>query len=1008
MTLSTTERVPAQPLTMQDAILSLQRYWVERGCMIMQPFNTEVGAGTANPATALRVLGPEPWAVAYVEPSVRPDDSRYGENPNRLQTHTQFQVILKPDPGNPQELYLDSLRAIGIDLDAHDVRFVEDDWASPALGAWGLGWEVWLDGMEITQFTYFQQAGGIALSPISVEITYGLERILMALQGVSHFRDITYAEGISYGEVFSQPEYEMSRYYLDDADIETTRALFGSYVEEAHRLLDLGLPLPAYLNILRCSHTFNVLDARGAISTTERADSFRTMRTLTRSVALLWAERRDQLGHPLGVVEPAALAKPAFELPRSDHAADLLFEIGVEELPWADVGRVGDAIRESVIGRLATTRLAHGAVRVEATARRFVLTVDDVAPAEAQETRFVRGPKVAAAYDAVGEPTMAAAGFARGQGTDPSTLETVDVDGVGYVGVTRTEPGRTAAEVLSELLAEVVRDLRSAKNMRWGDPTLSFSRPIRWLLALLGDQPLPVTVSALTSRTTTRVLRTAAQPEVEVSSANSYAALLAQHGVVLDRDERRSRIVEGARRLARSVGGSVDLAAQAGLVEEITDLVESPSPVLGSFDERHRALPPTVLTTVMRKHQRYLAVTSATGELLPYFITVANGPCDEDVVRRGNEAVLRARYEDAAFFFDADLQVAPEEFHKRLDALTFQTQLGSMADRAARIARLGALIADRIDADEADSETVASAGALAKFDLATQMVVELSSLAGVMAGEYARCAGQPEAVALALTEMEMPRTGVDDLPKTTPGRILSLADRFDLLTGMMAVGNVPTGHSDPFGVRRAATGIVNVLRSAPELAGVSIATGVQDAASQLAGFGLDVDDDLVAEIVAIAVRRYELQLIDSGHSHEHVRAVLPLADRPAIADRTLAELNHLAPQERFRRLVEALQRVHRILPDAPAEGVQQAPLSEPTELALDEAVTTLEGLRNEGSGELSLAEVVEGSDQLPELIGAFFEAVLVMDPDPTVRAARLRLLRRLADATRAGLDWSPL
>ncbi|HET6665959.1 MAG TPA: glycine--tRNA ligase subunit alpha, partial [Intrasporangium sp.] len=194
--------------------------------MIVQPFNTEVGAGTMNPATILRVLGPEPWRVAYVEPSVRPDDSRYGENPNRLQTHTQFQVILKPDPGNPQELYLESLEALGIDIRAHDIRFVEDNWAQPAIGAWGLGWEVWLDGMEITQFTYFQQVGGQNLDPVSVELTYGIERIMMALQGVTHFKDMEYAKGISYGEAFGQSEYEMSRYYLDDADIQTNRDLF--------------------------------------------------------------------------------------------------------------------------------------------------------------------------------------------------------------------------------------------------------------------------------------------------------------------------------------------------------------------------------------------------------------------------------------------------------------------------------------------------------------------------------------------------------------------------------------------------------------------------------------------------------------------------------------------------------------------------------------------------------------------------------------------------------------
>ncbi|HEU5471891.1 MAG TPA: glycine--tRNA ligase subunit alpha, partial [Actinophytocola sp.] len=236
---------------MQEALLALTRYWTQRGAILAQPFNTEVGAGTLNPATVLRVLGPEPWRVAYVEPSVRPDDARYGENPNRLQTHTQFQVILKPDPGDPQELYLSSLAALGIDIRAHDVRFVEDNWASPALGAWGLGWEVWLDGLEISQYTYLQQAGGLNLDPVSVEITYGIERIIMALQGVTHFKDIEYARGVSYGEVFGQAEYEMSRYYLDDADVATNRQLLELYAAEAQRLIDAGLPVPAYTYVLK-------------------------------------------------------------------------------------------------------------------------------------------------------------------------------------------------------------------------------------------------------------------------------------------------------------------------------------------------------------------------------------------------------------------------------------------------------------------------------------------------------------------------------------------------------------------------------------------------------------------------------------------------------------------------------------------------------------------------------------------------------------------------------------
>ena len=472
--------------------------------------------------------------MAYVEPSVRPDDARYGENPNRLQTHTQFQVILKPDPGDPQELYLGSLEALGIDVRGHDVRFVEDNWASPALGAWGLGWEVWLDGLEITQFTYFQQAGGMTLDPVSVEITYGIERIMMALQGVDHFKKIAYAPGISYGEAFGQAEYEMSRYYLDDADVEANKRLFEEFAAEARRMLDARLPVPAHSFVLKCSHIFNVLDARGSISTTERARAFGRMRGLAREVASLWAERRAELGHPLGVAElPAAVAKPS-SFADVVAPATLLFEIGTEELPPHEVIRTVDAVRSAVSSKLDATRLTHGAVTVHGTPRRIVVLVPAVSPREPDAERTVRGPRVSAAFDGDGNPTKAVQGFARGQGVEVSSLGRVVENGVEFVALTKSDAGRGAVEVLSGLLAEVVSDLRSEKNMKWNDPKLSFTRPIRWLLALLGETPVPVAVSSLASGTTTRVHRTAAEPVVPVSQADGYLEFLESHGIQVD------------------------------------------------------------------------------------------------------------------------------------------------------------------------------------------------------------------------------------------------------------------------------------------------------------------------------------------------------------------------------------------------------------------------------------------------------------------------------------------
>jgi glycyl-tRNA synthetase alpha chain len=286
-------------VTFQELILALQNYWVNKGCLIQQGYDVEVGAGTFNPATFLRSLGPEPWNAAYVEPSRRPTDGRYGDNPNRLQHYYQFQAIMKPSPKDIQDIYLQSLVEIGIDPLQHDIRFVEDDWESPTLGAWGLGWEVWLDGMEITQFTYFQQVGGIDLSPVTAEITYGLERIAMYLQQVDNVFDLTWAQGITYRDVHHEDEVQFSRYNFDLADVEMHFSLFEMYEKEGHRLLKEGVILPAYDYCLKCSHTFNMLDARGAISVTERTGYIARVRSLARHCAKGYLTLREEKGFPL-------------------------------------------------------------------------------------------------------------------------------------------------------------------------------------------------------------------------------------------------------------------------------------------------------------------------------------------------------------------------------------------------------------------------------------------------------------------------------------------------------------------------------------------------------------------------------------------------------------------------------------------------------------------------------------------------------------------------------------
>jgi glycyl-tRNA synthetase alpha chain len=288
-----------ESVNFQDIIMALERYWANQGCVIQQPYDIEMGAGTMHPATFLGALGPEPWKVAYVQPSRRPTDGRYGENPNRLQHYYQYQVLLKPSPENVQKLYLDSLRALGLVPEEHDVRFIHDDWESPTLGAWGVGWEVWLDGMEITQFTYFQQVGGIDLPSIAAEITYGLERITTYIQQVDSVYDIEWANDVTYGDVHHQGEVQFSDFNFNLADIDTLSSLFEAYELESRKIAEAGQVLPAYDYVLKCSHLFNLLDARGAISVTERPAYIARVRNLARTCAELYLEERQRMGYPL-------------------------------------------------------------------------------------------------------------------------------------------------------------------------------------------------------------------------------------------------------------------------------------------------------------------------------------------------------------------------------------------------------------------------------------------------------------------------------------------------------------------------------------------------------------------------------------------------------------------------------------------------------------------------------------------------------------------------------------
>lgn len=988
------------PLSFQSIILTLEKFWAEQGCVIWQPHHTEVGAGTMNPGTVLRVLGPEPWNVAYVEPSIRPDDGRYGENPNRLQQHYQYQVILKPDPGNPQELYLRSLAALGINPREHDIRFVEDNWESPALGAWGLGWEVWLDGQEITQFTYFQQSGGAALDPVAVELTYGLERIAIALQNVTSFRDIQWAPGVKYGAVNLQNEYEQSKYYFEVADVGRLRELYAHYNAEAEAALAAGLVLPAHDYVLKMSHTFNVLDARGAIGVTERQAAFGKMRGLARRTSEAYLEQRRQLEYPLlrpeaggPTAEPAPSPASGHQSPGLTEPATLLLEIGTEELPAADVESALAQLRELAPKLLAEARLAHGPVAVYATPRRLAVLVEGVAPGQVDRELVVKGPPAARAFDATGLPTPAAEGFARKYNLSPAALERRQMDGGEYVAAVVHERGQPALTVLQDLLPRLITGLKFEKTMRWraGDPT-AFSRPVRWVVALLGEAVVPFTYAGLTAGRTSRGLRPLGSPPILIGAADAYRGAMAKAKIEVDPEARRALILKQARKLAKGVGGVI---ADEGVLAEVTHLVERPTALLGAFAEESLALPREALVAVMKKHQRYFPVQDKHGALLPYFIAVRNGDAQHlDLVREGNEHVIRARFADANFFVREDRKHTLADFRPRLSTLTFQAKLGSMLDKTERLEKLTAQLAPWLGLSEAETRIALRAAHLSKADLATQMVVEMTSLQGVMGYEYALASGEPREVALAIREHY-------GLPETAPGRALALADRLDSLAGLFAAGLAPSGSADPFGLRRAALSTNQILFE--NHIDLDLRAALQAALALLPETVHPIANSLLADLQAFLAGRLRGQFLEQGYRYDVVEAVLAeQAHHPARALAAVRTLAGWVARPDWAAILPAYARCVRITRDQrEAFTIQPDRLTEPAETALAAATADL---RPAASVEAALTQVVP----LIPAITRFFEEVLVMADDPQVRANRLGLLQRIANLTQGVADLSKL
>ncbi|MDX1435815.1 MAG: glycine--tRNA ligase subunit beta [Anaerolineales bacterium] len=678
-----------------------------------------------------------------------------------------------------------------------------------------------------------------------------------------------------------------------------------------------------------------------------------------------------------------------------------LLELGVEELPPKDMRAAIRQMEERFPALLDELRLENSAVKVAGTPRRIVVHVRDLAPRQADVEDLIKGPPAERAFDEHGDPTSAGLGFARSKGIPVDDLRVEEIDGGRYAVAHVFRAGKPAADVLEEAIPELLASIQFDKTMRWNHTNIDFSRPIRWIVALFGEVALSFEYAGVRSGDRTHGMRMLEPPEIPVASPEDYFAKIEAQGIILDPAGRAERILAGLVQLAEDAEGRV--AEDPDLLAAVTGEVEAPTAVRGAFDREFLKLPPEVLVAVMKKHQNYFPVEAADGRLLAYFLAVVNGDTqDRRLVAAGNEDVIRARFEDAAFFIDKDRKRSLADFVSDLDSLMFQEDLGSMGDKTARIRALVDALASGAGLNTEEKDAALRAAALCKADLATSMVVEMTSLQGVMGRYYALGAGEPEAVAWAIEEHYRPRFSGDAAPASRAGLMVGMADRLDSLAGLFAVGLAPTGAKDPFALRRAALGLVSNLIHWDQ--DFDVGRALKIAAD---GLPVEAEEESVQAAMAFVVGRLRNLLLDEGRRYDVVEAVLEAqGHNPAGAARAVISLEAWVDRDDWSNILPAYSRCVRITRDLDETYTVDSELfQEPAERALYAALEQAEAAPGSGG---SVDDFLKAFEPLIPAVNQFFDDVLVMAEDEEVKRNRLGLLQRIAALADGVADMSRL
>ncbi len=1001
-------------LTLQQIINRLSDFWAEKGCILHQGYDLEVGAGTFNPATFLRCLGPEPYRTAYVEPSRRPQDGRYGENPNRVQLFHQYQVIIKPSPPDIQQACLKSIEALGYRLNEHDIRFVGNDWEGPTLGAWGLGWEMWIDGMEVLQFTYFQAVGGLPLNPIAVEITYGLERLAMYIQNVDNIFDVKWNEELTLRDLSHRSEVEWSTYNFTHASTSMWLRHFDDFEKEAETLVALHLPIPAYDFVLKASHAFNILDARGVISVTERTGYVARIRDLARLIAIEYLSQREKQGFPLmrlqkslPPLEPLALSSPPFD---PEKRRDFLLEIGSEELPEAFVPIGCQNLKKALEHLLAAHELKHERIDIYATPRRLSALVSGLVEGTATKTIEKRGPALASAFDAKGNPTPQGEGFFKSLGRSPLALAEIQANRVNglqvrsvkeipYLFAEITTAGQSTFRLLAEHLPSLITNLEFPKKMRWGSLDISYARPLQWIVALFGEEVIPFQVGDIR---TDRLSRGHAQRDPRsfpIRSPSEYLAALKNHHVLADIEERSQSILQQLKALESQMEGQV--LEQKRVLAQVLHLVEWPQLTYASFDPRFLKAPPEVLISEMVEHQRYFPVADAKGQLKNLFvITADNTPSDP--IRKGNQKVLSARLSDGVFLYEQDLKTPLEGFNEKLKEMTFQKELGSMLDKVMRLTAHVQTLNQSLAI--ADQKKALRAALLCKADLASALVGEFPDLQGTIGKYYALAQKEDKEVAEAIEEHWMPKGENAPLPHTPCGILLSLADKIDNLLGAYSANLKPTSSSDPYALRRQTLGILHILIEGKHTLNLK---QILEACAH--AFPKRPSPEMIEEILSFITNRAKTVFEDKGFKKDEIEASLQgLCIDPYDQFCKVRALHQFRTSDPFAKLYEVYKRAKGQLENPSQVPFNPSLAHQPAELAL---LASLSALHKQWKQTLAASDYLKAFELLAALqppLAHLFDTVKILADDPALRANRIALLQKVFAPFEELLDFSKI